>query len=155
MLNCCCVGRKTAALLEQMGHRILAAEDNAADLATRIINKYAGRSFIYFCSNRRLDTLPQRLAEAGVRLEERVVYETGLNASIFGKSFDVVLFFSPSGVESFMTSNQLNGATPVCIGRTTAQAVARHTDKFIIAETPTVEGVLTAARKLVADKNEA
>lgn len=154
MLNCCCVGRKTAARLEKMGHRILAVEDRAETLAERIIDKYSSRSFIYFCSSRRLDTLPDRLSEAGVRLEERVVYRTGFNQRILEQQFDAILFFSPSGVESFLGSNQLQGATAICIGPTTAQAAKKHTDKFLIAESPSAEAVLQAARQLLVNRHD-
>ncbi len=150
MLNCCCVGAKTAALLESMGHRILDRCANAEELAARILKKYPSRSFIYFCGNRRLNTLPDLLREAGVRLEERVVYETGLNEEAFNQDFDAILFFSPSGVQSFTILNDLGDATAVCIGPTTANEAHKHTDKFIIADTPTAEGVVLAVQKLPA-----
>lgn len=148
MLNCCCVGEKTARKLAGMGHRILDVRENAKALAEQIIRKYAGRSFIYFCGNQRLDTLPGMLHEAGVRLEERVVYQTGLREEWFDEEFDAVLFFSPSGVRSFISANQLGDATALCIGPTTAQAVQKYTKEFLIAESPTVEGVLESALKL-------
>ncbi|MBC2838336.1 uroporphyrinogen-III synthase [Robiginitalea sp. SC105] len=154
MLNCFCVGRKTAARLEEMGHRILAVEDHAEALAGRIISKYPSRSFLYFCGSRRLDTLPDLLGEAGVRLEERVVYRTGFNDRLIDRKFDAILFYSPSGVESFLGSNSLGGAVAICIGPTTARAIKKHTDKYLIAETPSVEGVLLAVQQLLESKHE-
>lgn len=149
ILNCCCVGAKTAALLQGLGHRVLEVQDSAELLAEEIIKKYSGRSFIFFCGDRRLDTLPQRLRRAGMRLEERVVYRTNLIINKFDTHFDAVLLFSPSGVESYTTANDLSESTAVCIGPTTAKAARKHTKQIIIAAFPSVEAVLTAAGNLL------
>ena len=149
MLNCCCVGAKTAALLQGLGHRVLEVQDSAKVLADEILKKYSGRSFIFYCGDRRLDTLPQRLRAAGMRLEERVVYRTHLNVKKFDTKFDAVLFFSPSGVESFAAANDLSHSAAVCIGSTTAGAAREHTKRIITAAFPSVEAVLTAAANLL------
>lgn len=149
MLNCCCVGAKTAALLQGLGHRVLEVRESAKLLADEILRKYSGRSFIFFCGDRRLGTLPKRLRAAGISLEERVVYHTKLHVEKFDKEFDAVLFFSPSGVKSFTTANDLSRSTAVCIGPTTAKAARKHTEQIIIAAFPSVEAVLTAAGNLL------
>ncbi len=149
MLNCCCVGAKTAALLEGLGHRVLEVQESAKLLADEIIKKYSGRSFIFFCGDRRLETLPKRLHRAGIRLEERVVYHTKLITKKFDAHFEAVLFFSPSGVESYTSANTLSESTAVCIGPTTAKAAQKHTEQIIIAAFPSVEAVLTAAGSLL------
>lgn len=149
MLNCCCVGAKTAALLQGLGHRVLEVQESAKLLADSIIKKYSSRSFIFFCGDRRLETLPKRLKRAGIRLEERVVYRTRLNVKEFNTHFDAVLFFSPSGVESYTSANSLAQSTAVCIGPTTAKAAQKHTKQIIMAAFPSVEAVLTAAGNLL------
>ncbi len=149
MLNCCCVGAKTAALLQGLGHRVLEVQDSARLLADVIIKNYSGRSFIFFCGDRRLETLPRRLQRAGIRLEERVVYHTTLINKKFDLHFDAVLLFSPSGVESFTSANDLSESAAVCIGPTTAKAARKHTEQIIIAPFPTVEAVVTAAGNLL------
>lgn len=149
MLNCCCVGVKTAALLQTLGHRVLEVRDSAKLLADEIIRKYSGRSFVFFCGDRRLGTLSKRLRAAGIRLEERVVYRTKLNVMKFDTRFDAALFFSPSGVQSFAAVNDLSHSTAICIGPTTARAARKYTERIIIAAFPSVEAVLTAAGHLL------
>jgi len=149
MLNCCCVGAKTAALLQGLGHRVLEVRDSAKLLADEIVKKYSGRSFIFYCGDRRLGTLPKRLRAAGISLEERVVYHTRLKVETFETPFDAVLFFSPSGVKSFTSANDLSHSTAICIGPTTARAARKHTDQIITAAFPSVEAVLTAAGNLL------
>lgn len=149
MLNCCCVGAKTAALLQGLGHRVLEVQESAKLLADEIAKKYSGRSFIFFCGDRRLETLPRRLKRAGIRLEERVVYRTNLISKKFDTHFDAVLLFSPSGVESYISANNLAESTAVCIGPTTAKAAKKHTKQIIVAAFPSVEAVLTAAGNLL------
>lgn len=148
MLNCCCVGAKTAALLQDLGHRVLEVRESAKLLADEIIKKYSGRSFIFYCGDRRLETLPRRLRAAGIPLEERVVYHTSLNIRSFDHKFEAVLFFSPSGVESFTAANDLSQSVAVCIGPTTAREAHKHTGQIITAAFPSVEAVLTAAANL-------
>lgn len=149
MLNCCCVGAKTAALLQGLGHRVLEVQESAKLLADEIVKKYSGRSFIFFCGDRRLETLPKRLKGAGIRLEERVVYHTRLINRKFDTPFEAVLFFSPSGVESYSAANDLSESTAICIGPTTTKAARKHTKQIITAAFPSVEAVLTAAGNLL------
>ena len=144
--GCLCVGEKTAELLRKHGQKVLEVADNAAALARVLIEKYNDQSFIHFCGNLRLQELSSALAEAGISLEEHIVYRTEFQERPFEQGFDAVLFFSPSGVESFVRNNSLLGAAAVCIGSTTAREASRHTRQIIIAGKPTVEQVLLAAQ---------
>ena len=53
--------------------------------------------------------------------------------------FDAILFFSPSGIESFLEKNNFTNEQIFCIGTTTASALPTDYKKVIIAETPTNE----------------
>ena len=53
-----------------------------------------------------------------------------------------MLFFSPSGVESYTLKNDLNDVTAFCIGKTTAAAAKKYTDSIVIAKETTIESVL-------------
>ena len=153
-LNCLCVGRGTAALLEDYGQLVLETADGAEALSKIILKKYSSRSFIYFCGNRRLEILPGRLREAGVSLTEQIVYETKLNLLPFECAPDAILFFSPSGVESFTTTQSLKDRVAICIGPTTAAAAEKYTKQIIISETPSVEAVLEAAAAYIVNAYE-
>ncbi|WP_445386264.1 uroporphyrinogen-III synthase [Robiginitalea sp. IMCC44478] len=136
VLDCFCVGKKTAGLLKKHGQRVVAQEADAGRLAKLIIEKYTEESFIYYCSDRRLDTLPSELKAAGIPLEERIVYKTNFRKQSFENPFDGILFFSPSGVQSFLEGNELGDAWALCIGSTTAGEAKKYTDKIKIAKQP-------------------
>jgi uroporphyrinogen-III synthase len=153
-LSCVCVGRGTAALLRHYGQRVLQMADGAEVLFELITQKYSDQSFIYFCGNRRLDILPNRMREAGIPIEERIVYETELNVLPVECAPDAVLFFSPSGVESYTTTENLEHRVAICIGPTTAAAAEKYTEQIIIAEKPSVEAVLQAASTFISNAYE-
>lgn len=146
MPACCCVGEKTAARLRAHGQDVWEVADSAANLAARLIKKYNDRSFVYFCGNRRREELPSALRETGIPLEEVVVYRTELVQKSFSAPFDAILFFSPSGVSSFVARNDLKGVCAICIGPTTAREARKYTDRLIIAEKPSVEQVVLSAK---------
>jgi uroporphyrinogen-III synthase len=141
-----CVGEKTADLLDEVGFTILEKADYGADLAQIIVRDYATESFTLFCGNMRLDTIPDTLSANGITLNEICVYETALTPQTVAPA-DGILFFSPSGVESFLKENTIGDAVCFCIGTTTANAVKPHTDRIIVANKPSVENVIVQAIK--------
>lgn len=142
---CFCVGETTAALLRRKGVRVLETAPSARGLAERIEKGYRDWSFTYYCGNRRLDTLPKALDALGISWEEEVVYHTGEVHRAFDQAFDVLLFFSPSGVESYARMNPFGKAVAICIGPTTAAAAKKYTDRILISETPDVAAVIALA----------
>lgn len=148
ILNCCCVGEKTKKLLEENGMNVIAFADYGKDLAEIIVEKYADRKFIFFCGNRRRDEMPSILKENKVSFEEIEVYKTFLTPKKFEQTFDGVLFFSPSGVESFSQKNELKNSTAFCIGTTTASEAKKHAGNVMVAKKPTIESVIDLACKV-------
>ena len=71
-----------------------------------------------------------------------MVYETKQKSYKINQAFDGILFFSPSGVKSFLENNALDNKTCFCIGTTTAKALENRTKNIIIASQPTVENVI-------------
>lgn len=76
------------------------------------------------------------------------------------------MFFSPSGVESFMTGQKEDkhtsatlleyfiNTTAICIGETTAMAAKKYLSNVIVANSSTVESVIAATMKTITnDKN--
>ena len=80
---------------------------------------------MHIAGNLTLDTLEKKLKSAGIDYNRLVVYETILKSKrVPNKDFDVIMFYSPSGVGSFFLTNELNReATYCCIGNTTANAL--------------------------------
>ncbi|SHI38105.1 uroporphyrinogen-III synthase [Flavobacterium terrae] len=145
-----CVGLKTKALLEENGFQVEAYTGYAEDLAEIISLVYADSSYTFFSGNLRRDVLPEKLKEAEISFNEIEVYETILTpqkmtstGSANGNStFDGILFYSPSGVESYTKQNKIADEICFCIGNTTAEALEHHTKNIIVANQPSVENVI-------------
>ena len=58
---------------------------------------------------------------------------------------DAILFFSPSGIESYLKDNTITDEKCFCIGTTTAEALQEITENIIIAKQQTVENVIVQA----------
>ena len=131
---------------------------DAETLAKLIIEKHSDKKFTFFCGNLRRDTLPYLLKKAQIPVIEVEVYKTTLNPKKFDQQFDAVLFFSPSGVESFFSKNKpFRSQSPpsgdlgglICIGSTTANAAKEYSDNVHIANSTTVESVIAKAVKVI------
>ncbi|EZH72475.1 uroporphyrinogen-III synthase [Aquimarina atlantica] len=145
--NCFCVGDNTKKLLEENGLNVVETAQNASDLAKIIIKKYKNDSFLFFCGNLRRDELPDLLKQNNVEVKEQIVYKTQLKSNKFTRSFDGILFFSPSGIQSYTSENKIGKSISFCIGNTTASEAKKHTDNIIVANKPTVENVIVQAVK--------
>lgn len=140
--NVFCVGLKTKILLSESGFNVVAYTGYAADLAEIITLIYANESYTFFSGNLRRETLPKALKDAGVKLNEINVYETTLTPQKINSAVDAILFYSPSGIESYLKENTIKNEMCFCIGDTTAEALENITKNIIIADQPTVEDVL-------------
>lgn len=140
--NVFCVGLKTKILLSENGFNVVAYTGYASDLAEIITLIYRSETFTFFSGNLRRETLPKALKDAEVKFNEIQVYDTSLTPQKIKTAVDAILFFSPSGVESYLKDNVIKKETCFCIGETTADALIKITKKIIIADQPTVEDVL-------------
>ncbi|MRX40843.1 uroporphyrinogen-III synthase [Flavobacterium sp. LC2016-23] len=140
--NVFCVGLKTKILLSESGFNVVAYTGYASDLAEIITLIYRQESFTFFSGNLRRETLPQALKEGEVKFNEIQVYDTSLTPQKIKTAPDAILFFSPSGVESYLKENTIKKEKCFCIGETTADALEKITKNIIIADQPTVEDVI-------------
>ena len=146
-LRCFCVGEKTAALIEENGLKVKKMAKNSKELANFIQNSYKNEDFTYFCGNLRRDELPSALKLAEITLFEVKTYETKLNPVKFDQKWDGILFFSPSGIQSYTLKNKINNVAVFCIGATTASEAKKHTENIHIANSTSVESVIAKAVK--------
>ncbi|WP_445717152.1 uroporphyrinogen-III synthase [Flavobacterium sp.] len=151
-ISCLCVGSKTKRFLEKKGFSVIESADYAEDLIQIIDSKYKSNSFIFFCGNIRKNTIPNYFLQNKIVYNEVIVYETKLNPHQVKEKFDGVLFFSPSGVNSFLENNTLENKTCFCIGTTTAKTLENIPEilghkNIIIASQPTVENVINEVIK--------
>jgi uroporphyrinogen-III synthase len=143
---CCISGATRKAVVSFLGdYRILASANDAVDLLKEM-QQITPQQIVFFCGNKRLDTLPNRLAERGFELTELEIYHTKLNAKKFDDDYNGLLFFSPSGVESYLIENTIpKDSVLFSIGKTTAAflkekvaneiVIAAQPDKNIIIQT--------------------
>lgn len=140
--NVYCVGLKTKTLLTDNGFNVVAYTGYASDLAEIITLIYNSESYTFFSGNLRRDTLPEALKESGIKFNEIQVYDTTLQPQKIKGNSEAVLFFSPSGVNSYLKDNSINKQICFCIGDTTADALSKITKNIIIADQPTIEDVI-------------
>ena len=137
-----CVGVKSKTILTDVGFEVVAYTDYASDLAEIIGLIYANGSYTFFSGNLRKETLPLALKDAGIEFNEIEVYETKLNPHKITTAVDAILFFSPSGVASYLKDNTIKKELCFCIGETTAEALEKSAKKIIVAPQPSIEELL-------------
>ncbi|WP_373516362.1 hydroxymethylbilane synthase [Pricia sp.] len=144
--NIYCVGRKTKRLIERHIGPVKHQEKYAEKLAEHLIEYMEGLEVTYFCSNLRLDTLPDILAENNIKVNEIQAYETKHAPRKVDDSVEGVMFYSPSAVESYLIKNAPDRIA-YCIGETTATEARKHFSDVRVAEVPTVESVIELVNK--------
>ncbi len=124
----------TAGMLLKCGIQPVITANDATSLADKIIKNNMAKSVLHPSGNLKLDILEQKLVSAHIGYHTLLVYKTELNTNIkTNKTYDAILFFSPSGVESFLTINTWNKKTiACCIGKTTAEAFRKKQPGAII-----------------------
>lgn len=145
--NVFCVGEKTALLLVENGYNVVEVSKNASDLATFIVRNYKNDPIVFFCGDKRRNELPDVLSENKISFTEEILYNTTLNLHKFEKKFKAVLFYSPSGVQSYTQVNSLKNIMAFCIGSTTANEAKKYTSKIIVAEYSSIENILVQIQK--------
>lgn len=139
--NIYCVGRRTKRLVEDRIGKVKHFEKNAEALAKYLVEYLEGTEVTYFCSNIRLDALPTILSENNIKVNEVEAYQTKFDGFKIDESVEVVMFYSPSTVESFVEKNK-GEIIAFCIGETTANEARKHFNDVRIAKVPTVESVI-------------
>jgi uroporphyrinogen-III synthase len=151
----CIEGATKEAAEDKFGaSKIVATARNAGSLARTMIEQQGISKVVFFCGDRRLDTLPDHLRDNNVEVVEVVVYNTIPSPQRIVDDFDAVAFFSPSAVRSFFTMNTLSDKV-LClsVGATTSDAIRKYTsNKIFTAESPSEEVIIDMAIKL-SNKN--
>ena len=146
-----CVGEKTRKLLEAEGWQVVTSFDYAKQLASFLVKHYATSSFVFFCGEKRMDTLPTTLKANHIQLQECLTYHTHPTPMKLTKRYEGLLFFSPSAIESYLRENTLSGEKAICIGTTTQAALPEAVESYV-AERPTVESVLACCKELFKNR---
>ena len=139
--NIYCVGRRTKKLIEQKIGPVAKSLRNAEKLATYLIDTIKGGEVTYFCSDLRLDTLPKMLSENGITVNEVEAYKTMYSPANVEDHVNGLLFYSPSGIESYLQDNDTDKIA-FCIGESTATEARKYFENVQVAKIPSVESVL-------------
>ena len=128
---------------------ICTAKDGEALAEALVKLNYASAPAVFFCGNKRLDTLPFMFKAHQLSLEEVMVYQTQMKSQPIEKHYHGILFFSPSAVDSFFVLNEFpKNTVAFCIGQTTADALTKklnHPAIVVQAAEHSVESLLEAA----------
>lgn len=140
-----CIGAATRQLVkEHFGEASIAGTaPSAAALANEILRNPPAEVF-FFCGDQRRDELPDGLSNAGIKVNEVVVYRTTQTSQVVKEQYDGIAFFSPSAVHSFFRMNTLSSSTRLfAIGQTTADTISAYTDApAILSDSPAKEALV-------------
>ena len=129
------VGNKSTQALQALGYEVAIEAKNAKDLSQEIKDSVNPDKILHFCSSKALDTLREELNAADFDYQQVIVYKTEACYPVFEGNVDAIVFFSPSGVESFMKNNKVKEELLFTIGETTQNALLHFTDNKIIKST--------------------
>lgn len=147
-----CVGKKTKNALRKHGFGTFKLKKHAQDLAEFIVTHSQNESFLHFCGNLALDVLSNSLPLQNITYKKIPIYETELIYPKLEQSFDAVVFFSPSGVRSYMKFNVLDGKKIFSIGHTTEKELRKYTnDKIYTSQESTFEDLLSVISKTLKE----
>lgn len=137
-----CVGQKTKQLLEEHNFSVTHFEKYGTKLADFIINQKDISEVTFFCGEIRMDEIPNKLTANNINVNEITVYKTVFNKITITEPMDGVLFYSPSGVQSYVLANNSVKLIAFCIGTTTAKTASTYFNDVVVSENPTVEDVI-------------
>ena len=151
--NIYCVGRRTKRLIEKRIGKVNYVAKNALKLAEYLCKEVEIKEVTYFCSNLRLDTLSAYLQANEIIVNEVESYKTMLSSVKISDEVSGVLFYSPSGIESYLQENPTDKVA-FCIGETTAKEAREHFENVQVANLPSVDSVLELVNTFYASNQE-
>ncbi len=138
-----CLEGATQTLCVQYGLTIAGGAADASLLADVMLKNKAVTAVTFVCGNLRRDELPVKLRENGIRIQEIKAYRTEHSPVKIERPYQGVLFFSPSGVDSFLSLNSNNSSACFCLGKTTGgHAQASGYTEVHVAEAHTPEALV-------------
>ncbi|MDI9875825.1 MULTISPECIES: uroporphyrinogen-III synthase [Flectobacillus] len=126
-----CITEQTAIYLQKYivirKRKIFSGQKTAADLL-ELIKKHKSEKFLFPCSDKRRNDIPEFMGTNDLHLTEAVMYETVSSdlSDLEDVYYDILAFFSPSGIKSLFDNFpdfQQNKTRIAAFGPTTAKAV--------------------------------
>jgi len=140
-----CVGEKTKSLLEENGQKVIKIAQNMLELVDFIQKTMKNEHFLHICGNRKLADFAAGMQKAGISYAEVTAYHTHLVSRVQTPEPQGLLFYSPSGVESYLQTNSIGASWCFCIGETTATAVRPLTERLTVSPKANADLLVAAA----------
>ena len=151
-LQVICVGEATAKIMGDLGAKHIDCADGYGMSIFNVLRQYRGK-WLYCRPKTIASSWPSRAREAGLIIDEVIVYETTCNeamAKIEIADNSVLIFTSPSSIECFLQKYLIKPTHDiVVIGKTTQKALPLGV-KSIISETTSVESCVEIGLKLAS-----
>src|SRR5690606_8940903 len=144
-----CVGEGTATVLRSLGYHpdFVGEGKDLQQIASDLNQKLGDRSILFPLSSRSLRSISSHLNPN--QLEEVVVYDT-INQSRTIPPSDFVVFTSPSNVDSFLETNQLNSSTIlIAWGESTAKALEKRQKKALVMDEPNEQALIALLKTFI------
>ncbi len=138
-----CVSRGTREYASASGLDIKSSAPDASALADEILKDVEVKEVTHVSSNLRRDEVSDKLNRAGVSVQDVIAYRTEFTPVAIDLSYDAIIFFSPSAVDSFLSLNPLRQVPCFCLGKTTAAYAKQEGYQYTyIPEAPSEDIVL-------------
>ncbi len=150
-----CISGKTQKTIEQLFTKaeIIDHAPNGEELSEKILAHQDIKHFLFFSGDRRMHTIPDKLTAAGKHLQEIVVYQTELTPVKSDDNYNGILFFSPSGVESFFSENKISKETVLfSLGPSTTKAIKKYSENIIECAFPSEEEMVKSVNNYFKTK---
>lgn len=145
--NIYCVGRRTKKLIEKKIGPVVKSKNSAEKLATYLVDTLSTKEITFFCGNLRRDDLPQILADEGIVINEIESYVTSLTPRKISEKCHGIMFYSPSGIHSYIKENKVTEIPVFCIGETTAITARKYFKNVEVAKVPTVASLINTVNQ--------
>lgn len=125
------VGPKTKNALRKRGFGTFKVCRHAQELNEFLVQHAQGEKLLHFCGNLSLDIIDPMRPLQNIHYRKIPLYETQLLYPKVQTPYDAIVFFSPSGVRSFIAENSIENKILFSIGHTTKNELAKHTHSRI------------------------
>jgi len=145
--NCICVGEKTKERLEKKKQNVINFFMSSKDMVKYLEKNLLDKKFIFFTGNQRMNNIENFFDNQNDNFRVVEVYKSYCNSKFF-ENFDIVLFFSPSGVRCFAEFNSFENLECFAIGESTANELTNYTKHIHIAKKPTISNLIDTVKIL-------
>ena len=136
-----CIGNSSKSILKKHGFTVEKTFFDAAD-AGKYFSHESIKHLTILCGNRSRKELFLALDNCLIKYKKIITYYTSLTPEVIKGNFKAILFFSPSGIQSYTSRNTLKDEIIICIGRTTALEGEKHSKNILIADDQSIESVV-------------